>query len=317
VTPLYLRFVQQGRVMGAFKKYTIARAKELDLVAYLADLGFVPSVRHSRGKYFAFISPFRPEEHTPSFKIEKGTNHWVDFGKPDGKTNGNIIDFGINYFQCSVSEFLTQLSDNLSLPQVIHSTPPKQKEEVLKVIASRPLKNKNLLTYLTSRGIAKNVAEAWCKEVDYMLYKRSYTAIGFRNDQGGWDLRNPINKHASVPKHFRSILPQGAKAIHVFEGFMDFLSFLSLPTFRAREPMAYLVLNSVHLFERAMPLLEKYAAVKLYLDHDATGRKITQQALAFGSKYSDQSPLYNGFKDMNEYLVSLKNSQRQNLRQRQ
>ncbi|MDB5159430.1 MAG: primase [Mucilaginibacter sp.] len=300
--------------MGAFKKYTVARAKDLDLVAYLAGLGFVPSERHSRGKYYAFISPFRPGEHTPSFKIEKGTNHWVDFGKADGKTNGNIIDFGVSYFNCTVTEFLGNLNNNLALPQVIHSTPPKQKE-VLKVLTSRPLKNKNLLTYLAGRAIAKNVAEAWCKEVDYILYKRTYTAIGFRNDQGGWDLRNPVNKHASVPKHFRSILPGGARTIHVFEGFMDFLSFLSVPTFRAREPMAYLVLNSVHLFERAIPIMDGYETVKLYLDHDDTGRKITQQAIILGSKYQDQSKLYSGYKDMNEYLVSLKNSQRQNLRQ--
>jgi Toprim-like len=298
-----------------FKKYTVAMAKELDLVAYLADLGFVPSVRHSRGKYYAFISPFRPGEHTPSFKIEKGTNHWVDFGKSDGKTNGNIVDFGVTYFKCSVSDFLEQLNQNLSLPQVIHSTPPKQKAEVLKVLTSRPLKNKQLLNYLAGRAIAKNVAEAWCKEVDYRLYNRTYTAIGFRNDQGGWDLRNPVNKHASVPKHYRSILSSGARTIHVFEGFMDFLSFLSVPAFRAREPMAYLVLNSVHLFERALPVLEQYQTIKLYLDHDATGRERTAQALTVDRKYTDESQLYSGYKDLNEYLVSLKNKQGSNLRQ--
>jgi hypothetical protein len=301
--------------MRAFKKYTIARARELDLVSYLADLGFTPSVRHSKGKYYAFISPFRPEEHTPSFKIEKGTKHWVDFGKANSPTKGNIIDFGISYFNCPVSEFLSRLNDNLSLPQVIHSSPPKQKEEVLKIIAIRPLKAKKLLAYLESRGISGNIAAAWCKEADYRLYKRVFTAIGFQNDQGGWDLRNPENKHASIPKHFRSIVPKDARTIHVFEGFMDFLSFLSIPAFRAREPMAYLVLNSVHLFERAIPLMERYQAVKLYFDHDATGRKITQQALTLSGKYTDESQLYSGYKDLNEYLVSLKNKQNNSLRQ--
>ena len=299
--------------MRGFKKYTVARAKELDLVAYLAELGFTPSERHSRGKYYAFISPFRPGEKTPSFKVEKGTNHWVDFGKTDGKINGNLIDFGIIYFKCSVTDFLSRLSDNLSLPQVVHSSPQKQKQEVLKVTASRPLKAKSLLAYLTSRGITKNVALAWCSEVDYRLYDRIYTAIGFRNDKGGWDLRNPANKHASVPKHFRSILPQGAKTLHVFEGFMDFLSFLSMPALRAREPMAYLILNSVHLFERALPLMQPYQVVKLYLDHDDTGCKVTQQALALDSKYRDESPLYAGYKDLNEYIASLKNTQAPNL----
>jgi len=46
---------------------------------------------------------FRPEEKTPSFKIEKDTNHWVDFGKADGKTNGNIIDFGIACFKMTAA----------------------------------------------------------------------------------------------------------------------------------------------------------------------------------------------------------------------
>jgi hypothetical protein len=303
-----------------FKKYTIKAAKELDLVSYLSGIGFNYVDRFSRGKHYCYISPFRLDERTPSFKIEKGTNHWVDYGTADGITHGNIIDFGIAFFKCTVKEFLAELSGNMSLPQIIvqrQATPPKkQKEEVLKIEFVRPLTSASLLAYIEKRGISKALAQTWCKEVDYLLYTRMHTGIGFKNDQGGYDLRNAVDKHSSIPKTYRTIAASGAKTISVFEGFMDFLSYLSLPAFRAREPSAYLVLNSTTSFEKAVQVLEQYPCVKLYLDQDATGRKCTQQALGRGSKYHDESGLYAGHKDLNEYLVNLKQTVKNELKPR-
>ncbi len=44
--------------------------------------------------------------------------------------------------------------------------------------------------------------------------------------------------------------------------------------------------------------------LELYLDRDATGRKITQQLMAVSKKCIDKSKLYEGFKDMNEKLMA-------------
>jgi hypothetical protein len=184
------------------------------------------------GKYYCYYSPFRKEERTPSFKIEKGTNHWVDFGKCEGLTNGSIIDFGIEFYSCSVTEFLERLSSDMGLSQVPRqseiSRPPKQKESPLKITEVRPLSSPKLQHYLASRGISFSVAQAWCSQVEYRIGRSCFTAIGFKNDEGGFDLRNPSCKHASVPKTYRLISPPAAVELNVFEAFMDFLIRLSL-----------------------------------------------------------------------------------------
>lgn len=320
--PFYFRFVKQRKGLvimeEQFKKYSVMAAKELDLVAYLGSLDIHYSPAHSRGKYYCYLSPFR-EERTPSFKIKKGTNRWVDYGKADGITHGSIIDFGVEFYKCSVREFLARLSTDMSLPQVIVQQPSpkkqKQTEEVLKIETVRPLTSESLLAYVEQRGISKALVQTWCCEVDYHLYGRMHTAIGFKNDQGGYDLRNAMDKHSSAPKTYRTIAAPGAKTISVFEGFMDFLSYLSLPRFRAREPSAYLVLNSTSSFGKAVQILEQYPCVRLYLDHDATGRKCTAQALALGKQYHDESELYDGHNDLNDYLVNLKKTAKNQLKQ--
>jgi DNA primase len=55
------------------------------------------------------VSPFRPNERTPSFKIDPVKNLWFDFGSGEG---GTIIDFVQKLYTLeNVSEALTKISD--------------------------------------------------------------------------------------------------------------------------------------------------------------------------------------------------------------
>lgn len=54
------------------------QAKELSLPDFLGRLGFEPA--RMRGHDAWYTSPFRPNEHTPSFKIDQGKNVWYDHG---------------------------------------------------------------------------------------------------------------------------------------------------------------------------------------------------------------------------------------------
>lgn len=74
------------------------------MVQYLSELGYEPI--KIRGFNYWYLSPLR-DEKTPSFKVNRKLNRWYDFGYAKG---GNIIDFGILYFNCSVSDFLRQLN---------------------------------------------------------------------------------------------------------------------------------------------------------------------------------------------------------------
>ena len=66
-----------------------------------------------------------------------------------------------------------------------------------------------------------------------------------------------------------------------------------------------LVLNSLSFFTRSLLLMEKHEKIHLYLDNDKAGKECLKQALQRTNKVIDESILYKGFKDVNEWSVSL------------
>ena len=103
---------------------------------------------------------------------------------------------------------------------------------------------------------------------------------------------------------------------------MDFLSALTFyQTAEAKTPV--IVLNSVHLKDRAVEKIREigFAKVYLYLDRDSAGRKIQNdfrkdaisrilQQLGVGVTIIDKSELYDGYKDFNEFLVQATQSEK-------
>src|ERR1700722_8215906 len=80
--------------------FNCQQANQIDLVDYLATLGHFPK-RLNRDDHW-YLSPLR-DEKTPSFKVKKTPNIWYDHGIGKG---GNLIDFGVLYHQCSISDLL-------------------------------------------------------------------------------------------------------------------------------------------------------------------------------------------------------------------
>jgi hypothetical protein len=99
----------------------------------------------------------------------------------------------------------------------------------------------------------------------------------------------------------------GASLLQVFEGFMDFLSYLSKD--QPSQPVgAVLVLNTTNLWRRALPYIAdpRFQEVRLYLDNDAAGgaatRKLFENA-SDPSKLADMRQHYAGFEDLNAWLL--------------
>jgi len=127
-----------------------------------------------------------------------------------------------------------------------------------------------LLAFLTERGIDLAAARAHCSEVHYRVAGKSYFAIGFRNDAGGWELRNPQFKGSSAPKNITTFDRHGDTAL-LFEGFFDLLSYLTLQ--HESDPTAdTAVLNSVVNLPRALPFLARHTTIHAFLDNDEAGR---------------------------------------------
>ena len=98
----------------------------------------------------------------------------------------------------------------------------------------------------------------------------------------------------------------------LFEGFMDFLSFLSM---KEEVTNQCLVMNSVSNVARSVHYLNKrkITSVRTFLDNDYAGREAVQEFINAGFKVKDMAVYYRDFKDLNEYHVSRVREQQKKL----
>ena len=72
-------------------------------------------------------------------------------------------------------------------------------------IKVQSLTNPYLLRYIAERGIPLSIANRFCSEIRYNNTNRTYYAIGFANDAGGWEIRSPYFKGCIAPKAITTI----------------------------------------------------------------------------------------------------------------
>ncbi len=272
------------------------RARAFPIERALAKLGHFPT--KSTGKEAWFLSPFRPEAQA-SFKVSKKLNRWYDHGAGMG---GNVIDLVCLINECSVKETLEFLGTGQTSFS-FHRQGVFAKEEgnggriVIKRIEQ--LAHPALIGYLKSRNIGPRTALKYIREVHYRFKNRNYFAIGLKNDSGGWELRNKYYKNSGSPKDVTHI-KNGHTTLIVTEGMFDLLSILEC-NIKLESEHDLLVLNSTAFVQKAMRIIEGYSGTLLYLDNDPNGKQTAKNLIGHCKKCEDQSTLYNGFKDMNEW----------------
>ena len=282
--------------------FSLSRLRELDLVYLLEMLGHDEVSRKKNDTDYWYLSPLR-NERTASFHVDRTANEWYDFGLMAG---GNPVDFLLRYHGCSVSVLLDRMNVSFSPHQLYLHEPNLHEgragsDSKLLVKEVRPLYAYALKNYLHERSIPIAVADNFCKEVSYEIAGRSYYGIGFQNDAGGWEIRNQNFKQSSSPKDI-TCLGSGAASAHVFEGFMDFLSYQALHPYEDPRTVDFVVLNGAGLFDRALPFLETHSSIHLWLDRDVTGLAYRDYALSLSSRFKDESVRYEKFKDLNDWL---------------
>jgi len=283
--------------------FSLAKIREIDMVGYLERLGFAPEAVKKNGTDYWYLSPLRKETGA-SFHVDAVTNSWYDFGLMGG---GNLVDFCLRYYNCSIPDLLAKFNADFSPHQLtvfdaaLHEG-RAGKESKLAVTNVRPLYAYPLKNYLHERSIPVAVADGFCSEVAYQINGNTYYGVGFKNDSGGYEIRNKNYKQSSSPKDITTIA-FGVDSVHVFEGFMDFLSWQTLHPYAEPGTADFVVLNGAGMFDRALPFLEEHDVVRLWLDRDVTGKAYTQYALSMGPKYRDESGWYEKHKDLNEWQV--------------
>ena len=170
----------------------------------------------------------------------------------------------------------------------------------------------HLETYLTDkRCIDLNRARPFLKCICYEVRGRGYQAIGFANQSGGYELRDDnVFKGRIASKDITSIFTDRAELVCIFEGFMDFLSFLSM---KEEIINRCLVMNSVSNVAKAIRYLNDrhLTHIRALLDNDDAGRRAIQEFARAGFQVEDMSRYYKDFKDLNDFHVSRVREQRE------
>ena len=286
----------------------IEQAKELDLKDFLEELGYKPvRVKHNSAWY---LSPFR-DENIASFKVNMKRNEWFDYGRDEG---GGIIKLAkLLYNTSNISEVLRRIEDKAPACARVTLTDRSSQRETVPYsrVEIIPLSNNALLSYLISRYIDFHTARSQCVEIHYVLYNKPYYSIGFANISGGYEIRNPYFKGCMGEKNISRIAggTNGwLKACCIFEGFMDYLSYLTLLkrncfSICIRHPTDYIILNSVNNIKKVQSILDEYDHIHCYLDNDNAGKVATEYIIGIQqAKAIDESYRYNGCKDLNDYL---------------
>ena len=225
----------------------IEEAKKIHIADYLHSLGYSPVKQ--QGANLWYKSPLR-EEHEASFKVNNERNLWYDYGAGKG---GNIIALAQELF---CSDHLPYLLNRIE-EQAPHVRPvsfsfqQQRSAPTFQHLEVDDLTHPALLRYLQGRGIDLTLAKRECRELRFTHDGKPYFAIGFLNVAGGYEVRNSFFKGCIAPKDITHIRQQGEprEKCLVFEGFMDYLSFLTLrtkncPTMPNLDRQDYVILNS-------------------------------------------------------------------------
>jgi hypothetical protein len=277
----------------------------ISIIDLLANLGYPPPKPTGKERYYN--SPLR-DDPTPSFCVDDRQGIWYDHGEGKG---GNIIDFGKLFWnELSFPEVLEKIvtvsqaympTEQLQFQRRVHiPTVPNYGLLEIKELGH----NTVLLNYLERRGI-RAVAEGRTKEVYYYIedenkIRKNYFAVGWQNETGNWCIRN-ANYKGCLGSNAISFLPGSEKRLAVFEGYMNYLSWLTDNPFATE---SILVLNSISLIQPGIIKAQSYNDVYLFFDHDPPGERATtvfKQALP---QAIDCSGIYKGYNDYNDKIVA-------------
>jgi len=281
----------------------------ISIVDLLANLGYPPP--KPVGKERKYVSMIRDSDTTPSLSVDEKAGTWYDHGDAIG---GNIIDLGKRLWKdLSFPEVLEKIVDVTNSGHLIINpeTPKRRQQQAVKephyhILNVQDIGVNNAITeYLQCRGVWQT-ARGRLKEVYYYVEdeqkkRNNFFAAGWQNANGSWEIRSTLDFKACLGHKDISFIPGNPESLAVFEGFMDYLSWLSDNPF-AEESV--LVLNSLSLLQAGIAKAERFTSISTYFDNDLSGRKATQAFKVFLPQTLDRSAVYEGYNDYNDKIVA-------------
>lgn len=294
----------------------IEQSKNLSIIDFLDKEDIKPS--RQKGNAYWYLSPFR-NERTPSFKVSKKENLWYDYAIQEG---GDLVELVRRmYDKPSVSDALAVIASKAiaTVDKAIGTAIAAKEYTTAKMndVKLFPLKSHSLLSYFSTRRVDVLIGMMYCREIHYKIEQKHYFGIAFGNLSGGYEVRNPYFKGCIGHKDI-TLIPHTFNSRQdgcvVFEGFMDFLSYLTLvkrkeKRFSLDSQCDFLIMNSVGNLKRCLQHLERYSHIHCFLDNDLAGQKTTETISSlYQYRVTDESFRYADHKDVNDYLIGRKKS---------
>lgn len=293
----------------------IYQAKSIDLETLLDHLGAKPD--KVKGDEVWYYSPLRVE-NTPSFHIKPSKRIWFDFGIGKG---GDVIDFAQSYLALNgrPSDVTDALKWLASYVPVNDNTPPrkapnkKDDSSSFELVRIGKIEHPALISYIHERAFDPVLALVNLKEAHIRKYgeDKTYFGLAFANDNGGYEFRNKFFKSTIGKKGLTTIKGsnQPSNTVHVFEGFSDYLTYLTMIE-RPEPHDDAIVLNSLSFHPLMVEKLAgRQGQVLTWYDNDKAGRQKTtdlaDQLKASQLKHRDMAHVYQGFNDLNDYVMSM------------
>jgi len=211
--------------------YDLQYIKAIPIADYLHACGIDPAKRYNG--YALYHAPYRTDPNA-SLKVDFRQNLWHDYGTSQG---GSIIDLVMQMKGCSFYEAMAHLAEDskyFSFHREVHTERKRNERRqndarhILSISEALPL---HLQSYLREvRKIEPAVTSPYLRYIRYEVGGREYSAIGFANRTGGYELRDDKTfKGTIAPKDISGIaVGEDNAPLCIFEGFMGFLSYLTM-----------------------------------------------------------------------------------------
>ncbi|MCF0061338.1 hypothetical protein MUK70_19045 [Dyadobacter chenwenxiniae] len=267
-----------------------------------------------------YRSPITKEQEA-SFWVYFKTNSWYDYAIPTG---GTLDDFVQRYLKFTgeantpvdVLRWIGNMAND-SRPVAKLATAfvdSKVDRQVLFVKSAEQIRFLGLIKYLEGLSIPVSTARLYAKELKVLNRKsgRTFIAIGTKNENDGYELRNPFFNGSVQPggiTFFRGT-NSPSKGLHIFKDIFDFLSILTQLDCQAWEHDT-IVLHAHSNAAVTAPYIQHYGYKTMYtwMDNDLGGQRATRVLHGFirsqpGLVHLKMNRVYEDFLSVNAWHVA-------------
>lgn len=316
--------------MAYFTPEQIAKAKEIDVLTYLQNYNPEELVYDSR-------NTFHTRTHD-SLKINNGMWYWFSRGI-GGKT---ALEYLIQVEEYSFTDAIGHLLNQRGLEKrYIPKQELTEKEKIDRFfLPKKALNNDKVISYLTGRGISKNIIEECINKglIYQEYYKNNVVFVGYDEQNipryagyRGTNSSRYMGESSGSDKAFSFKMKSISEKndVHLFESAIDLLSYATLKKLNNEQWDEENLLSLAGVYSSKKDVMESKIpktlttflknnpnidTIILHLDNDLAGRNATkaiQFSLSDSYKIIDKSP--KNLKDVNDVLkkylgIPIKNS---------